>query len=54
MRILVVDDSPHARTILRLFLSAQGFEVITASLAQLAQRIHELLAKSKEPPVQGH
>jgi two-component system phosphate regulon response regulator PhoB len=27
----VVDDSPHARTILRLFLSAEGFEVITAS-----------------------
>jgi two-component system phosphate regulon response regulator PhoB len=30
-RILVVDDSPHVRTILRLFLSAEGFEVITAS-----------------------
>jgi CheY-like chemotaxis protein len=27
----VVDDSPHGRTILRQFLSAEGFEVITAS-----------------------
>jgi CheY-like chemotaxis protein len=125
MRILVVDDSPHARTILRLYLSAEGFEVITASgveeallcvqeqrpdliitdyampeksgldlcrhlrthghtrhipivlhtctdlphsetalydavsarpasLAQLAQRVHELLAKSKERPPQEY
>src|SRR5258708_21518092 len=29
-RILAVDDSPDALTILRLFLSAEGFEVITA------------------------
>jgi two-component system phosphate regulon response regulator PhoB len=36
MRILVVDNSPHARTILRLFLSAEGFEVITASGAEEA------------------
>lgn len=29
-RILAVDDSPDTLTILRLFLSAEGFEVITA------------------------
>ena len=29
-RILTVDDSPDALTLLRLFFSAEGFEVITA------------------------
>jgi response regulator RpfG family c-di-GMP phosphodiesterase len=59
-RILAVDDSPDALTILRQFLTAEGFEVITAgdvapydalcakpaSLAQLAHRVRALLAGS--------
>lgn len=41
-RILAVDDSPDALTILRLFLSAQGYEVITAESVSEAQiRVHE-------------
>jgi two-component system phosphate regulon response regulator PhoB len=43
-RILAVDDSPDALTILRLFLSAQGFEVTTASgVAEALIRVQERL-----------
>jgi CheY-like chemotaxis protein len=43
-RILVVDDSPDALTILRLFLLAQGFEVITAGgVAEALERVQEQL-----------
>ena len=39
--ILCVDDEPDARTILRLFLSAHGFEIIVASDAAEALRLIE-------------
>ena len=43
-RILAVDDSPDALTILRLFLSAEGFEVITADgVTQALLRVQEQL-----------
>ena len=41
-RILAVDDSPDALTILRLFLSAEGFEVVTAG------RVKEALLRVQE------
>ena len=43
-RILAVDDSPDALTILRLFLTPEGFEVITAGgVAEALQRVQEQL-----------
>ena len=39
--ILCVDDEPDARTILRLFLSAHGFEIVVASDALEALRLIE-------------
>jgi two-component system phosphate regulon response regulator PhoB len=43
-RILAVDDSPDALTILRLFLSAEGFEVITAGgVTEALLRVQEQL-----------
>jgi CheY-like chemotaxis protein len=43
-RILAVDDSRDALTILRLFLSAEGFEVITAcDVAEALLSVHEQL-----------
>jgi CheY-like chemotaxis protein len=43
-RILAVDDSPDALTILRLFLSAEGFEVTTAGgVAEAVERVEEHL-----------
>jgi two-component system, cell cycle response regulator len=43
-RILAVDDSPDTLTILRLFLSAEGFEVITAGgVTEAMLRVQEQL-----------
>jgi two-component system, OmpR family, phosphate regulon response regulator PhoB len=43
-RILTVDDSPDALTLLRLFFSAEGFEVITAAgMAEALLRMREQL-----------
>ena len=43
-RILAVDDSPDTLTILRLFLSAEGFEVITAGgVTEALLRVQEQL-----------
>jgi two-component system, OmpR family, phosphate regulon response regulator PhoB len=54
-RILAVDDSPDALTILRLFLSAQGFEVITAggvaeALVRLQERLPDLIISDYAMP----
>jgi two-component system phosphate regulon response regulator PhoB len=43
-RILAVDDSPDALTILRLFLSAEGFDVVTAGgVAEALLHVQEQL-----------
>jgi CheY-like chemotaxis protein len=43
-RILLVDDSPDALTLLRLFLAAEGFEVITAGgVAEALQHLQQTL-----------
>jgi DNA-binding response OmpR family regulator len=47
-RILAIDDSADALTILRLFLAAEGFDVLTAAsasqaLAQIEARLPDLI-----------
>jgi CheY-like chemotaxis protein len=54
-RILAVDDSPDALTILRLFLSAEGFEVVTAgdvteALLRVQEQLPDLIITDYEMP----
>ena len=41
-RVLVVDDEPHIRTVLRGYLQADGFEVTEAADGEAARCVSQL------------
>jgi two-component system KDP operon response regulator KdpE len=59
LKVLVIDDEPPIRKLLRMGLSTQGYEVIEASngktaLEQLAQRPALIILDLGLPDIQGH
>ena len=59
IKVLVIDDEPPIRKLLRMGLSTQGYEVIEASngktaLEQLAQRPALIILDLGLPDIQGH
>jgi two-component system, OmpR family, KDP operon response regulator KdpE len=59
IKVLIVDDEPPIRKLLRMGLSTQGYEVIEASsgktaLEQLAQRPALIILDLGLPDIQGH